>query len=371
MAGLAALAVAMGIGRFAFTPILPMMQEDGVVTIAAGGWLAAANYLGYLVGALSAVAIRMRPGAVIRAGLLTIVATTAGMGLEHRFAGWVVLRATSGFASAWILISVSAWALARLAPLARPLMSGAVFAGVGVGIAETGLLTLLLMYWRASAAQAWIALGCLAFLMMAAAWPFFTSDIEIDSRQARPPTGGRFVWSSGEIRLVLCYGAFGFGYIIPATFLPAMARDVVQDRGIFGWAWPVFGGAAAISPFVGGLSRGVGTRGLWAISQFVMALGICLPVIVPGLTSVMLAALCVGGTFMVITMAGMQEARAVAGPDATSLMAAMTTAFAVGQIMGPVVVSYSLAGGGHLSTPLLVAAGTLGVSACLLTKPRR
>ena len=84
VAGLAALAVAMGIGRFAFTPILPMMREDGVLTIADGGWLASANYLGYLVGALSAVAIRIRPAVAIRAGLVVIVAATAGMGVEHR-----------------------------------------------------------------------------------------------------------------------------------------------------------------------------------------------------------------------------------------------------------------------------------------------
>src|SRR4029077_18689327 len=85
VAGLIALAMAMGIGRFAFTPVLPMMQADGVLTIAAGGWLAAANYLGYLVGALSAVAFRIRPAATIRAGLIVIVLTTGGMGLLHGF----------------------------------------------------------------------------------------------------------------------------------------------------------------------------------------------------------------------------------------------------------------------------------------------
>ena len=52
VAGGIALAVAMGIGRFAFTPILPMMLHDGVVDLHAASWLASANYLGYLSGAL-------------------------------------------------------------------------------------------------------------------------------------------------------------------------------------------------------------------------------------------------------------------------------------------------------------------------------
>ncbi len=371
VAGLVALAIAMGIGRFAFTPVLPMMQADGVLTIAAGGWLAAANYLGYLVGALSAVAIRIRPATTIRAGLLVIALSTVGMGLAHDFAVWATLRAVAGFASAWVLISVSAWTLA-LMPAGRPLLSGAVFAGVGVGIAAAGLLTLLLTYLSATAAQTWIALGGLAFVMTVAAWSFIAQDVETRRRQAGGPRERRAAWSVDGLRLVVCYGAFGFGYIIPATFLPAMARDIVRDPWIFGWTWPVFGAAAAMSTFAGGVSRAVGgNRRLWIISQLVMALGICLPALVPGLVSIMLSALAVGGTFMVNTMVGMQEARAVAGPDATGLMATMTTAFAVGQIIGPIVVSSTVAGGGHFATPLLISAGVLAISACLLASGRR
>ena len=82
VAGLLALAVAMGIGRFAFTPILPLMQADAGLTLAQGGWLASANYLGYLVGALTITRITWSAETLLRAGLWLVVITTTAMGVD-------------------------------------------------------------------------------------------------------------------------------------------------------------------------------------------------------------------------------------------------------------------------------------------------
>ena len=116
-AGLAALAVAMGIGRFAFTPLLPMMQQDAGLSVAAGGWLASANYAGYLVGALWAGAMRVNATNAIRAALATIGVATLAMALDAGFAAWALLRFIAGVGSAWVMIQTSALVLERLAPL--------------------------------------------------------------------------------------------------------------------------------------------------------------------------------------------------------------------------------------------------------------
>jgi MFS family permease len=100
-----------------------------------------------------------------------------------------------------------------------------------------------------------------------------------------------------------------------------------------------------------------------------MALGVASPVMLRGLTGVLLAALLVGGTFMVITMAGLQEARRLAGSRAPALMAAMTAAFAAGQIAGPLVVPL-LGGSGGVSAPLTLAALVLVASALLLPREK-
>ena len=328
----------MGIGRFAFTPILPMMQQDFGLSVAEGGWLATANYIGYLVGALLAIGMRIRPTAAIRAGLLVIGLSTAAMGLEHRFLLWVVLRAAAGVASAWVLIFVSAWALERLALLGRSDLSGTVYSGVGAGILVAGGACLVVMSLHAGSAGAWLALGVLSIAVTAAIWPLVKAGTSSTATPGPAPSG---LWTPEFRRLVLCYGAFGFGYIIPATFLPVMAKQIVEDPHVFGWAWPAFGVAGAVSTvFAARLKRFLSHRAAWIGSHLVMALGVVIPLVVPGLPGILAAALLVGSTFVVVTMAGMEEARRVAGPRARALMAAMTSAFALGQILGPVIVGF-------------------------------
>lgn len=347
-AGLAALAVAMGIGRFAFTPILPMMQDDSGLSIADGGWLASANYAGYLAGALSAIWLPLSPVAAIRAGLVVISASTLAMGMHHGFAYWFALRAVAGLGSAWVLVFVSAWALGKRA------QGGTLYAGVGAGIATAGAVCLALMAVHASSSDAWITLGATSFVMTVLLWRIFDSDPSPASGLVNEKPNSRH-WL-----LILCYGAFGFGYIVPATFLPAMAKEVIADPALFGWTWPVFGAAAAASTFFAGSFPN--QRNVWMVATLLMALGVVLPLMIPGLSGILVAAVLVGGTFMVITMAGMQEARRLAAEHARPLMASMTSAFALGQIAGPLWVGY----GSGVTQPLLAAATVLVLSVAAL-----
>ena len=360
MPGLIALAVAMGIGRFAFTPLMPMMQGDAGLGLSQAGWLASANYAGYLVGALAAMRLHGSPGTIVRIGLASIVATTAAMAASGEWIAWLVLRFAAGVASAWVLVFVSSWGFPR---------AEHVFAGVGTGIAATGIVCLALMMAHASSDTAWLTLGAIALAASAGVWRTFAASHAAGAAAPPAPIG----WDRDRILLVACYGSFGFGYIVPATFLPAMARGVVDDPLIYGLSWPAFGAAAAVSTLlVGGLRRHAGDRAIWAASSVVMACGVV--VAIPGFEwlaggaggAILVSALAVGGTFMVITMVGLQEARRVAGAAARPLMAAMTSAFAAGQIAGPLVVG--LVGG--YTVALGLAALLLGLTALTLWRTR-
>jgi len=350
LAGLAALALAQGIGRFAFTPLLPMMQDDAGLSLAQGGSLAAANYLGYLVGAMWA----MRPANaafVIRASTVVVAAATLAMGFSHGMALWALLRFVAGVASAWSLVYVSAWCLARL----EGRHMGIVFAGVGSGVALAGLVCLVLARLGASSSQGWIVLGVIAVVISALVWPVFGGAANGARREA-----ARLAWSPEALRLILCYTAYGFAYIVPATFVPAMAKAIIPDPAIFGWAWPLFGGTAAASTlFIARWQARYGARRVWMMSSFVLAAGTAAPLVLPGLSGIVVAAILVGGTFVTITMAGLQVARDIAGAGAPRLMAAMTAGFGLGQVAGPLLVAQL----GERGIPIALAGSAFLVAA--------
>lgn len=335
-AAMISLAVAMGIGRFAFTPLFPLMVRDGLIDSHAGAMLAAANYLGYLAGALAAARIRTKPALLLALGLAGTVLITAAVGWTASGFWWAVLRFLAGVMSAWTLVATSAWGLGWLAALGRPDLAGVQFSGVGIGIAAAGLFCLLLGSSLPSP-QLWIGLAALGAL--ASVLPLMLSR-SLPAPPAAPASSAPapVAAPSKTAGLVACYTLFGFGYILPATYLPALARQLVDDPQVFGLAWPVFGAAAAVSTVLVSWRLARADRlSVWAAAHLLMALGVLLPAVWTSLASVTLAALLVGGTFMVITMVGMQEARARAEGQATRVLGRMTAGFALGQLAGPLV----------------------------------
>jgi predicted MFS family arabinose efflux permease len=367
MSALLALALAMGIGRFAFTPIFPLMQSQFGLALADGAWLAAANYGGYLAGSLAAIWLRTSTAAAVPAGLYVIGVATVGMAFTDRLGIWMLLRFAAGVASAFVLVYVSAWALERLKTAGHPSSSGVVFSGVGVGIFLCGLACVALAQSGHGATEAWIALGTSSLALGAVVHAVVCRDSRGQIAKMRPPfslrSRSRDFW-----RLVGCYGAFGFAYIIPATFLPTMAKAALADSSLFAYIWPVFGLAAAVStPLAAIALTRSSPRALWIGAGLVMAVGLLTPVVLDGLAPILTSALCVGGTFMVITMAGMQEARRLGAGDAPSYMAAMTTAFALGQIAGPLLVG-TVSVGVAFEFAMTLASVLLVASALILWK---
>jgi MFS family permease len=333
------LAIAMGVGRFAFTPMFPLMVRDGLLNNENGTLLAAGNYLGYLLGAMLAARIKIKSSFLLIFGLVSTMAVTAAVGWTSSVFVWTLLRLVAGIMSAWTLIAASAWGLAWLALLRLQHLAGIIFAGVGLGIAAVGVFCVVTTRFGVPAARMWVDLAFLAGILVLFPWivsaqlPSAVSNTEAvtqPSTSSNPP--------SNTIGLVICYGLFGFGYILPATYLPAQARQLVNDPNVFGWAWPIFGLAAALSTvFVSfGLKR-VNRMRVWPVAHFIMAIGVSFPAVWYSIASISIAAMLVGGTFMVVTMVAMQEARARAEASATIVLARMTAGFALGQLLGPVI----------------------------------
>jgi MFS family permease len=334
------LAVAMGVGRFAFTPLFPLMVRDGLLDSEAGAMLAASNYLGYLVGALVAARIRVKAATLLALGLISTVMVTAAIGWTSSLPLWATLRFVAGVMSAWTLVATTAWGLGWLASLGRPRLAGAIFAGVGLGIAAAGLFCLVAAGPGRSSPGMWIELaglaGIVTLLPLAVSRSLPMPVVGTGTAAPRQEAAHRPPSSTGG--LIVCYTLFGFGYILPATYLPALARQLVDDPQVFGLAWPLFGMAAALSTvLVAWRLKNANRLSVWAACHLLMAIGVLLPAIRASLGGVSVAALLVGGTFMVITMIAMQEARARAEGNATVVLGRMTAGFAFGQLMGPIV----------------------------------
>jgi MFS family permease len=373
-AGALSLAVAMGIGRFAFTPMLPLMMQADQLDVGTGGWLAAANYVGYLLGATTASRVPLDPGRLSTASLLAAAALTAGMAIAGPPWAWLALRLLAGVCSAWAFVGTSVWCLGALARLKRTSWASAIYAGVGVGIAGTGLYCLVGTVAGVAAPVLWLQLGLLALLLTLpvlvvvyrlAAASFASPRADVQTSTAQKTTG-----------LVACYAILGFGYILPATFLPVLARAVVTDGRLFGLAWPVFGFTAALSTLLAGwIMRRASRLQVWAVSHMVMAIGVLVPSLWPSGVAIAISALLVGGTFMVVTMVGIQEIRARAHGDPTALVGRMTAAFAIGQIAGPIASSLLLrvpaVGANGLNTALQAATFALVLSAAWLWRESR
>ena len=172
--------------------------------------------------------------------------------------------------------------------------------------------------------------------------------------------------------VLTAYGLFGFGYILPATFLPQIAKQWLSGQSYL-LIWPFFGLAAALSVVLSqGLQRrynNVSLLGVWRVSQIIMAVGTLLPALWQSLAGLMLSALMVGGTFMVVTMAGLQVAASqVTHYPKYNLSALMTASFAFGQLIGPL--TALIATGKNIWLALLpVSAIVLLIGVALLWRP--
>ncbi len=371
LGGLIALAAAMGIGRFVYTPILPFMEQALELTKAEAGIVASANFLGYLLGALGAAADRLPGGRRLwfLAALGVSAVTTAAMGLATAVPVFLVLRLLGGVASAFVLVFGSALILDRLAQAGRPGLSSVHFAGVGSGIAVSAVLVWGLGAIGADWRALWLASGALSLLALLAARALVPGGAEAAAPQAVGNTSDGM--DRRLLALTLAYGLFGFGYVITATFISTMVRGLPEIAALEGLVWLVVGLAAVPSvAFWAWLGRRWGNDRSFAIACLVEGFGVALSVLVTGPVAIVVAAALLGGTFMGITALGLINARALSRGDPRRAIAMMTAAFGLGQMIGPSFAGYAYRFGESFLLPSLVAALALVAAAALTLRLR-
>lgn len=371
LGGLIALAAAMGIGRFVYTPILPFMQEGLALSSAEAGLIASANYLGYLAGALAAASPAL-PGDRRRWFLGALVAsalTTGAMGLAGSMAAFLLLRLAGGIASALVMVYGAALVLDRLAAAGRPGLSALHFAGVGSGIAASAVLVALLAAFGGDWRDLWLASGAVSLLALAAAVRLVPGGAE-PPRAAPPPPSSRI--DRRLAALVVAYGLFGFGYVITATFIAAIVRASPALQPVEPVVWLAVGLAAAPSVVVwNALGRRFGNDRAFAAACLLQGIGVAASVLADSAWAVLAAAVLLGGTIMGLTALGLIHARSLSRGDPRRILALMTASFGLGQMVGPSFAGYTWRfGESFLLASLVAAAGLMLAAALAIHRPR-
>ncbi|MES9832961.1 MAG: YbfB/YjiJ family MFS transporter [Candidatus Thiodiazotropha sp. DIVDIV] len=367
-AGILSLILTLGIARFSYTPLLPIMQQQAGLGVSEAGWLASINYIGYLCGAIiaSLTSDLILKDRLYRLGLIVALVTTVGMGLTENFWIWSLLRFFAGLSSAAGLLLGSGLILNWLIRHDHRSELGIHFSGIGAGIALCAAVVEL-MRSHLDWSQQWLLLTLLGLFLLVPAW-----------RWLPPPDTGTLTRSGQTmtdnppttlfLRLFMAaYFCAGVGYVVSATFIVAIVDQLPGLQGKGAWTFLLLGVAATPACIIWDLiARKTGYLNALIIAFIIQIIGILLPVVKTDLAFSLVGAILFGGTFigivsLVLTMAGRYFPTRPA-----KMMGKMTISYGMAQILAPAITGAIAAYSGDYQSGLYLAAIMMVIGTMIL-----
>lgn len=358
LAAAAALIVVQGLGRFVYTPLLPWLVNDGLISLTQAASLATWNYIGYLVGAMLALFYYQRGygqqallwSIAINVGISFLQATTV------QYEWLAVLRTLNGISNGVVFVLAPALVLEWLASQNKAHLSGLMYFGVGIGLLSSSILVEGSSEWLSGALR-WLPSAAVALpLALWSAWYLAklpNHQMVLDQTDHSP------LWDRASTPLFLSYAGAGLGYILPMTFLPAVASDWQINLSVSPWllvaltslpsAWlwnklgALWGDKAAL---------------LWNLA--IQTLGVCAILVFPNQAlGLWLCAVLVGSTFLGTVLLTQRLARALQPHQGPRLSAALIALYGFTQLTGPWLAKLGIEQGATLSSTFIWCAGAL------------
>lgn len=368
-AGICALILSLGLARFAYTPMLPIMREQAGLTYLAGGWLATVNYAGYMSGALLAASISDlgRKFLLYRVGLFLALLSTAAMGLTDNVLLWGILRFVAGLSSTAGMLLASGLVLNWLMRQGYRPELGLHFTGIGLGIAVSGIAVASMVDWL-NWDQQWLGLGVLGLAFFLPAWWWLPAPAAIQtggaskSVETPPAPTQRWMWL-----LIAAYFCAGFGFVISATFIVAILVKLPLLAGKGNWVWVIVGLSAAPSCFIWDrVASAIGTIRALMVAYILQTISIMLPVVTDGAALNVFGAVLFGATFVGIVSLTLTLIGRHYPANPAKAMAKMTLSYGIAQIFAPAMAGYIAAATGSYQGALIITAGFMVLGITLL-----
>ena len=374
--GLYCLAVVMGYGRFLFTATLPDIMSELSLTTTIAGWLASVNYMGYFIGSLIAMFVphRLTWRALILGTLLSIITTLLLFLPNLPLSLWYVIRLFAGIASGIGMILGSSFIIQSFSTHKRSLLSTVHYAGIGVGISASAILTWWLLNLDLHFYSIWLVAGLTSLPLLVLLYAIRPDGVlqgnALNKKPSIKQTYINFKRSLYEamvgqakavLLLSLSYVLAGFGYITSATFLPVMAVKQLPTQTHAGLLiWLVVGVFAMLSnPLWGALAKRIGETKTLIGLTLLQALGMFVPLWFAGAFGLYINAAILGATFVGIVSMTLNIIKNINPAYSNLLIGLATLAYAVGQFLGPLV-TVALAGAkDNFDAGLLVAGAGL------------
>ena len=367
IAGICSLIVTVGVARFSYSLLLPVMQEGAGLTELGGGWLASTNFMGYMSGVLLAASIHNLNYKynLHRVYLILSVVTSAAMVMTTDITTWAILRFLAGTCASGGFIIASGLVLKWLVKNNHRAELGIHFAGAGLSIVITSLLFEAMQTISADWQQQWLALSVLAVVFAVPAWlwmPHPSSENKNQENVKDNPPSKKF-----KSLMMLAYFCAGYGYAVSSTFIVDIVERTQGLQGQGGFVFLLIGLAAIPATLIWDrVARRFGYLRTLIAAYLLQVIGIILPAINDSLPTVIISALLFGGTFiacvsLVLTMAGK-----FFPSDPAKFMGTMTLSYGAAQIIAPVCTGYIVETYGSYDPGLYLSATVVMVGTVFL-----
>ena len=334
LTGIAALTIAVGIGRFSYTPILPYMISELNLTTTEAGLIASSNYLGYLLGSLIPIFPQFPKNirSIFIYSLFISIISLFAMGLTNTFEVFILIRFIHGIFSAFVLILGTSLIVSHVQKKGKIFLGTAHFSGVGLGMALSAIVVSYLGFLNFTWDELWFSIGILAIMLSFQIIKF----TPIQKAEVKYNLKSKNKTSLGFSLITISYGLYGFGYVAFGTFISTMSRLTPGLEKTEPYVWFVVGVTGIPSVFFWNwFGSKIGNDIGLFLANLILGLGVLFSVLINNEFGIFISCILFGLSFVPITSMCLLEGQERFSGSFIVSTAILTFSFSIGQMIGP------------------------------------